>query len=213
MSPTLPWIVFTAICTLLLILGEHRQWPWLRAFSKTAASTGFVGAAIVAGALDTPYGKAVLAALVLSWWGDVFLLGRGRGLFLAGLVSFLLGHVAFGAAFVVRGVDPLFTAAAGAAALLPGLAAWRWLREHLDGAKAGMRGPVKAYVTVISCMVALAVGTAAALGDARIPLGAVLFYLSDLAVARDRFVAPGFDNRLWGLPLYYGAQLVLATTV
>ncbi len=213
MGPTLPWIVLTSICTLLLILGEHRQWSWLRACAKTAASTGFVGAAIVAGALDTPYGKAVLAALVLSWWGDVFLLGRGRRLFLAGLVSFLLGHVAFGVAFVVRGADPIFALAAAAAATLPALAAWRWLSGHLEGEKAAMRTPVKAYVTVISVMVALAVGTTAALGDARIPLGAVLFYLSDLAVARDRFVAPGFDNRLWGLPLYYGAQLVLAATV
>ena len=29
-------------------------------------------------------------------------------------------------------------------------------------------------------------------------------------MARDRFVAPGFDNRLWGLPLYYGAQIWFA---
>jgi hypothetical protein len=39
---------------------------------------------------------------------------------------------------------------------------------------------------------------------------AVAFYLSDVSVARDRFVAPGFDNRIWGLPLYYGAQLLFA---
>ena len=36
------------------------------------------------------------------------------------------------------------------------------------------------------------------------------FYLSDLAVARDRFVSPGFANALWGLPLYYVAQLLFA---
>ena len=32
-------------------------------------------------------------------------------------------------------------------------------------------------------------------------------------VARDRFIAPGFANAAWGLPLYYGAQLVLALTL
>jgi hypothetical protein len=44
-------------------------------------------------------------------------------------------------------------------------------------------------------------------------LGAVMFYFSDVSVARDRFVAPGFINGLWGLPLYYGGQLFLAYSV
>lgn len=210
MYPPLPWIVLTALCTLLLIQAEHRGWARLRAVSKPLASAGFLGAAVTAGALESPYGWAVLAALFLSWWGDVFLLGRSRGMFLAGLVSFLLGHVAFGAAFVVRGVDPLAALATAAAALLPALAVWRWLGPHLEG---GMRTPVRAYVAVISAMVALSVGTSALLGNPWITVGAVMFYLSDLAVARDRFVAPGFSNRLWGLPLYYGAQLILALTV
>jgi uncharacterized membrane protein YhhN len=43
--------------------------------------------------------------------------------------------------------------------------------------------------------------------------GAVLFYLSDLAVARHRFVRPAFLNRAWGLPAYYAGQLLLAWTV
>ena len=37
-----------------------------------------------------------------------------------------------------------------------------------------------------------------------------MFVVSDLAVARDNFVTPGFTNRLSGLPLYYGGQLLLA---
>jgi hypothetical protein len=44
-------------------------------------------------------------------------------------------------------------------------------------------------------------------------VGALLFFVSDLAVARDRFVSPGFANAAWGLPLYYAATLVLAATV
>jgi hypothetical protein len=43
--------------------------------------------------------------------------------------------------------------------------------------------------------------------------GAVAFYLSDLFVARDRFVVEGFTNRLVGLPLYYGGQYLLAFSV
>ena len=42
------------------------------------------------------------------------------------------------------------------------------------------------------------------------PEGDLAFYLSDLGVARQRFVSPGLINRFVGLPLYYGAQLLFA---
>ena len=40
--------------------------------------------------------------------------------------------------------------------------------------------------------------------------GAVLFFVSDLAVARDKFVGASFVNRAWGLPAYYAGQLLIA---
>ncbi|MGI9648041.1 MAG: lysoplasmalogenase family protein, partial [Acidimicrobiia bacterium] len=83
----------------------------------------------------------------------------------------------------------------------------RWLGPHLSDR---MRSPVTAYAVVISLMGVLAIATAADSWDVRIPAGAVLFIVSDLAVARDNFVAPGIQNRLIGLPLYYGGQLLLA---
>ena len=43
-----------------------------------------------------------------------------------------------------------------------------------------------------------------------IVIGAMLFFVSDLAVAMQRIVAPGFPAYLWGLPLYYSGQLCLA---
>ena len=43
--------------------------------------------------------------------------------------------------------------------------------------------------------------------------GAAMFCVSDLSVARDRFVSPGFVNGAWGLPLYFGGQLLLAASV
>jgi uncharacterized membrane protein YhhN len=76
-----------------------------------------------------------------------------------------------------------------------------------------MRIPVVAYVAVISLMVVTAVGAAAATGQAAIGVGGICFYLSDLHVARHRFVSQSFWNKAWGLPLYYAAQLILASTV
>ncbi|MEW6271609.1 MAG: lysoplasmalogenase family protein, partial [Thermodesulfobacteriota bacterium] len=92
----------------------------------------------------------------------------------------------------------------------PALAVGRWLAPHVPDS---LRMPVRAYVVVISAMVASALGTWGHAGCASIPTGALMFFASDLSVARDRFVAHDFVNRLWGLPLYYGGQLVLASSV
>ncbi len=86
----------------------------------------------------------------------------------------------------------------------------RWLKPGLDDR---MRRPVLFYVLAICVMMTMAVGTYAIDKNWAIPLGALLFLISDLAVARDRFITPGFINRLWGLPVYFCAQVVLAISV
>jgi uncharacterized membrane protein YhhN len=68
-------------------------------------------------------------------------------------------------------------------------------------------------VAVISAMVATAAGAFGAGAGGLLLAGALAFFASDLAVARERFVERSFANKLWGLPLYYGAQLLLASTV
>ncbi|MEN8181313.1 MAG: lysoplasmalogenase, partial [Myxococcota bacterium] len=149
-------------------------------------------------------------ALVLCWLGDVLLLGRGRGTGLRlGLASFLLGHVAYAVAFTLRGLDPLACLAAAAGLLVPGFLVLRWL---LPQAPSDWRIPVLAYAAVISVMAVSALGGISGPGGGVIALGALAFYASDLAVARERFVQSSFANKAWGLPLYYGAQLLLAGT-
>lgn len=203
-------IALTAAALTVVLVAEaggHRRVEWL---AKPLASTGFLLAAWSNGALATPYGRGILAGLALSFLGDVLLIPKTRGTFLAGLGAFLLGHVGFAVAFLLRGAS--FTIGIAGAALLaiPASVVGRWLWPHVSRE---MRGPVLAYIVVISAMVALALGTLAQVGGVMILVGAVMFYLSDLSVARDRFVARGFANRLWGLPLYYAAQHVLASTV
>jgi uncharacterized membrane protein YhhN len=206
----LPWVILTIAALAGLLVAEACDAHRLAAVCKPLASTGFVGAAVAAGALGTPYGRAVLAALVLSWIGDVLLLSQRPGPFLGGLGSFLLAHIAFGIAFVQRGTAPLWTLAALALLVLPALLVDRWLRPHVP---AHLKIPVRAYIVVITGMLALAAGTFGAGATPLIFVGALAFYLSDLSVARDRFLQEAFVNRLWGLPLYYAAQLLLAATV
>ncbi len=206
----LPWLILTAVALAALLAGEYRRSSALKALAKPLASAGFIGLALASGATETFYGRAVLAALVLSWFGDVFLLSSKPRPFLLGLTAFLLAHVAYAVAFVVHGQDPVLSCLAFVALLLPAWFVLRWLWPHLPAA---MRAPVGAYIAVITVMVALASGAFAFGAHASLLIGASAFYLSDLAVARDRFVASGFVNRAWGLPLYYFAQLCLAWSI
>ena len=197
-------LLATLIPSLALVLWaevkSNRPAQWI---FKPLASTCFVGLAIVSGALESTFGLWILAGLVFSWFGDVLLIPAQRAAFVAGLGSFLAGHVAYGVAFLVLGVT--VTPTLGTALPLSG-AAWlilRWLWPHLPDR---MRGPVIAYVVTILAMVALSVGAA------RLELiaAAILFAISDLFVARQRFIETASINRLTGLPLYYLAQVIFA---
>ena len=193
-----------------LLVAEFRGLRACVWIAKPLASSGFVALGLAAGALHSAYGRSILFALVLCWFGDVLLIPQARQAFLVGLVSFLLGHLAFAFAFAQRGIALGLGAVALLAALASGLVFLLYCEPHVPAA---LRHPVRIYVAAISLMLACAAGTVAKAGDPSILLGALMFWLSDLAVARDRFIAPGPWNRLWGLPLYYGAQLVLASTV
>ncbi len=204
------WIAVTEIALVALLVFEARDVVAGRWVAKPLASTGFLATAVAAGAADTPYGRVVLVALAFCWLGDVLLIPKPDAIFRLGVLAFLLGHVGLVAAFLRFGVSPVATAAAAAVLVLPAAGVLRWLGPRVP---AGLKGPVVAYVAVISAMLACAVGAAVRPGGEWLLLGAALFYVSDLAVARDRFVQPGFANRIWGLPLYYHATLVLAASV
>jgi uncharacterized membrane protein YhhN len=73
--------------------------------------------------------------------------------------------------------------------------------------------PVRSYTFVITLMVIAAFGARGAGAPVLLPLGASLFYLSDLSVAAGQFVQPAFPNYVWGLPFYFGGQVLLAMSV
>lgn len=180
----------------------------LQIVSKTAASIGFVVLGVTAWSDGNPIATWLVVGLFLCAIGDVLLLWEHS--FDAGLGTFLLGHVAYIVAFHVALPITLWPRLMALPLVLAGLGALVWLWPHLGK----RRVSVSAYVAVITVMVWGAFATTL---DGRIgwmiAAGAALFYLSDLAVARDRFVAPGFINRLIGLPLYYVGQILIALSV
>ena len=93
--------------------------------------------------------------------------------------------------------------------LLMGLVG-RWLHPHVPSE---MKIPVALYVIVITGML-LCAGLTAGTAPATLNIaGAWGFAASDLAVARRQFVDPSPANALWGTPLYFGSQMVLATSI
>lgn len=201
--------LMTTVGLAVLLYGEWKGRPGLRAAGKPFASLGFIVAAIGFGALESRYGNIILAGLILGAVGDVCLLGQAKQYFIAGLVSFLLGHVAYVIAFssLPISIVPALVAAAVMATVMAAIA--RWVFPHAPD----MRVPIGIYMLVIAAMCVVAIGAGAAGAPWMIPVGAVMFTASDIAVVRDRFVAPGFVNRLWGLPLYYAAQLIIAWSI
>jgi uncharacterized membrane protein YhhN len=197
-----------AAAVLVLLYATRAGERGREVLSKTVASVGFVILGIVRWTPGDTVGAWLVAGLVLCAAGDVFLLGDRT--FDLGLATFLLGHLAYVGGF--RAALPFSSwptlvlvplVVAGAI-----VASWLWPRLG------PRRLPVVLYIVAISAMVWGAVST---LVRAALPwtatVGAVLFYLSDLAVARDRFVKSSFPNRALGLPAYYLGQLFLAFTI
>ena len=188
------------------LVTEGFGWPGKVPF-KMVASTGFILAALVSGALDSTYGRIVLVGLAFCWIGDLLL--EYDQAFLPGLVTFLLGHVAFIAGFATLGPRLSWVAPAIAVAALAAAAVAVYLHPHIPRP---MRLPVYAYMAVISTMVVLAAGATGAGHTPALLAGAVLFYVSDLFVARRQFVTHSFKDTLYGNPLYFTAVWLIALT-
>lgn len=180
----------------------------LEVISKTFASAAFVVLGWVRLTTGDGVGACLLAGLVLCAMGDVLLLGEKT--FEPGLGAFLLGHLLLIAGFHAALPFGRWIPVVAVPLVVAGGAALRWLGPHLGRRK----HLVVAYVVVISVMVWG--GFSASWGRAlpwNAAAGSLLFYLSDLAVARQRFVRPDFVNRAVGLPLYYAGQLLLALVI
>lgn len=202
MGELLPFIAVTLLALAVVLWAEVAKRPFWNAVFKPVASAGFVAAGFAVGALEHPLGAPLVIALVLGALGDVLLIPKDKKrVFIAGIGAFLLAHLAYGAMFLMMGVDAVWLGVALVGASAIAVAVWRWLEPHVVGA---MRVAVMSYIAVITVMVALSVGVVSYGGW---PVAAaVVFWLSDLTVARHRFVKAEAVNRLVGLPLYYAAQ-------
>jgi uncharacterized membrane protein YhhN len=126
---------------------------------------------------------AIVAGLVLSLAGDVFLMLDDRW-FLAGLGAFLLAHLAYIVGIIQVGLEGGLLIVGLAAVAVLGVVVGRVIVAGAASRGSAMRLPVAAYVTVISAMVATGVGT----GEPWLIAAALLFYSSDAVLGWERFI-------------------------
>jgi len=197
-----------------LLIAEKRGNPkWILTF-KTPLSVLFATTAIIQPHPVPAYYYAVFAGLIWGLAGDVCLAIPGNMAFRAGLVAFLVGHILYIVAFVSLTESAQWLTAAHLFIAAVSVGIFSWLHPHLGK----MLIPVVLYIIVISVM--LAAAWVAFLnpvlnwtGACFVFIGALCFYVSDILVARNKFIASQFVNRLIGLPLYYAGQFLIAFSV
>lgn len=190
---------------------------------KTLASALFVALGILCvqlpGSRPSGFVGWMLLGLCLGMAGDVALElqemfpGKGDRLFVLGLSLFLLGHVAYIAAFSRLAPLGWLQWTVSLAVLALGIILLRLLRVD-SGA---LWIPVTLYLLVISLMLGFAVGAALGVsGRLRVMLlvAAAAFYVSDAVLAYIRF-GPRKVRALTAVNLgtYYLAQILLALCV
>eukprot|EP00808_Paulinella_micropora_P017890 g9638.t1 len=156
------------------------------------------------------YGTWVVAGLVLCVLGDVVMISKRREYyFTSGLGCFLLANLLFSWAFITRGVSGqgillgmLVFSPAGFGGLVYVLPNVRD-RSYVQ--------PIITYAVVLAFAGIFAVATCAANEPTRVDLALGLGgrALSDLFVARDKFVSPSPLNPTLGLPLHYLSLIIL----
>lgn len=214
-AETFPWASATAplllsvTAVIALVSSDMRLWRPGRYLFKPLAAAAFLWLALALGALDSPYGQVLFIGLLLCAAGDVLLMFEPEGAFLAGLVAFLCGHLAYAVAFYQLPLNLSGLAWTVVPALILMVGTTLWLRPHLEGV---MRYAVPGYMLVITAMLLFAGMTAGQAGASVIILGAWGFACSDLAVARRQFINPTPLNGLWGTPLYFFSQMLIAAS-
>jgi len=197
-----------------LLYAEKKEVLKAKLAAKIVLSSLFILSAVIQPHPIFPYYRLILMGLIFCLGGDVFLALPREKMFLCGLVSFLLGHLFYVAAFFyMAGINQWAVVGLVISLIFSG-GVFIWLRPHLGS----MKLSVILYMVAITLMV---VGAGSVMGAVQLKLGgrllviigALSFYISDVFVARQRFLKAEFFNRLIGLPLYYCGQFLLAFSV
>ena len=166
-----------------------------------------------------PFGVWFLLGLALSLIGDIFLMLPEEH-FIKGLIAFLLAHLSLVIAFNLTGI--VMNAESLLIALAIALVTWIILRRLVDSLRASGKTSMIAPVIIYAVVLALSLWTAATrllhpdwrpIAGWFAAIGGTLFFISDAAIAWNRFVGPHPGGRLFEMIAYHLAQVALSMGV
>lgn len=208
------YLVPLLVLTVILLVraefqGKRRQIYGLKPLS-TILVVGIALLSMLEPVWNRTYTLGVLLGLLFSLGGDIALMFmENRKAFMIGLVSFLVGQIVYAVVFTRLGSPGASYWLVAIFLLAAGLYFFRQVQPNLGPLEA----PVLVYILVISFMVLQATTLGRPLFaqmQARLVVtGAVLFYISDLILAVNRFWKPWKYHRI-SLVLYYSGQALIA---
>jgi len=158
--------------------------------------------------------------ILLSLLGDILLMISLNRFFLFGLIAFLLAHIAYIIGFNIP--LPEFSAWGLVFAVMISLGGTRIIRRIVaalaSNRQSAMRMPILVYSLVISLMLLSAMMKLSDLtwdanAAALVSVGALLFYISDIILAWNKFVAPIQQGRIYNIAAYHLGQIALIAGV
>lgn len=209
--PTRLLSVLTVISAVLTITSEYAGQRTAVYVFKPLTTILILSLALFAPGKGAPlYRPAIAVGLLFSLAGDVFLM-LPSDLFLQGLVSFLLAHLCYIAAFTSK-TGPRSSALLALPCALYAVLMFWILLPHVGA----LRWPVVVYGVVL-CAMAWRAGETWRMRGGRRELfafvGAALFVVSDSALAYNRFVSEFGSSRAAVLGTYFAAQWLIARSV
>lgn len=214
------FLILALVIAVVDWVAVAKDWKRVEYFAKPGVMVALLAWLWTIGGLGGQLGWFA-AGLLLSMAGDIFLM-LPREQFIAGLVSFLLAHIAY-----LVGLNetlPPINLASVAIMLLIGLAGGNLFKRINQGLKSRglekLAPPVLLYSIVISLMLFSALITLVRPEDQAggwmpgpailVSAGALLFFLSDSFLAWNKFVEPLPYGRLRVIITYHLGQGLIA---
>ena len=216
-------LLFGCVVEAVFILQERKQHMLGALLLKAGASMLFVLAGVFAFSIAPlpAFGRMIVLGLMLGAIGDVCLnlrflfAGRARTIFLFGIGTFLLGHIAYLIALV--GLNPVALLYALPVAAIVSFALIRFVLARVE-----VSGAIKIFGIVYLCVVFLMACVSIvlfalnvhSLGRAVFAAGALLFAASDVLLVLNQFGKKAYPAfRALNLSLYYAGQVCICLTI
>jgi uncharacterized membrane protein YhhN len=208
---TLFLIALCFVSCFILLFCEKQNSIWGKWIFKITASSAFVLIALALADASSLFSNLMLVGFGFSFLGDIFLIKSNESTFFKiGIISFAFAHIAFIVAFLTIGSTGLVFFITTILTMFLIMMSVKWLKNALNSE---FKVLVLVYICIIAYMTSLS-GYAweGSYRNGILP-GAFLFAVSDLFVAREKFIKSDFKNKMVGLPLYYLAQIFLAISL